>query len=332
MPEKGGVIMVSVQSPPEGKFVDIQNVIQESAKRIGQALEKESLRVKEQAEQDSIQILKKAKEEAELITAESRQKAMQAWKEPEQVISEAKKQASLVMAKIIEHNTSKLQCDFDRVAVEAKNRIAQVAAETNQSVEQIIQDIQNNLKAELENLSKIINEAESKLQAFRENERKNNEFGNQTSTEENNNDTKTQTSSIPESTKIKGEVKSQNNENEAALTRITDDKKEVNVPSPETKPDTQVKTAEEKRLFKGHLKLTIVSPYNQEYVGRVPEWLSQLPELKVLSKVSPSNENRWMTTYTIFLDKATPLLSTIKSMPPVKNVSERDGNFVMVLK
>jgi hypothetical protein len=316
--------MVSLKNPPEAKVSDTQSIIQESAERIRHALELESIKLKEKAELDSNQIINKAKEEAEQITAESRQKAAKAWQEPEQIISDAREQASQVIANIIDYSTTQVQNDFARVAAEARNKTAQMLIEIGQSVEQIISDTQKNIKAELERLSIITTEAESKLKALQEKDQKDTELIVQIAGETQNKE--------PASEK-EAEVASQPViEEETAPAEVTNEKQEINVPSGEVKLSTQVKVTEEENLFKGRLKLTIVSPYDQEHVGGVPEWLAQLPDLKVLSRVSHASANRWMTTYTIYLEKAMPLLNIIKSIPPVKSVSEQEGNFTVILK
>jgi hypothetical protein len=315
--------MVSLKNPPEAKVSDTQSIIQESAERIRQALELESIQLKEKAELDSSQIINKAKEEAEKIAAESRHKAAKAWQEPGQIINDAREQASQVIANIIEYTATQVQNDFARVSVEARNKTAQILIEIGQSVEQIISDTQKNIKAELERLSIITTEAESKLRALREKDQKDTELSVQIAGETQNEE--------PTSEK-EAEVSSQPViEEETAPADVTNEKQQ-NIPSDEVKVSTQVKVTEEENLFKGRLKLTIVSPYDQEHVGGVPEWLAQLPDLKVLSRVSHASANRWMTTYTIYLEKAMPLLNIIKSIPPVKNVSEQEGNFTVILK
>jgi hypothetical protein len=76
----------------------------------------------------------------------------------------------------------------------------------------------------------------------------------------------------------------------------------------------------------------VVHPFYTQQAGGVPEWLSQLSGLKVIPTGVYASTNRWITTHTIDLEQPMALLKVFKTISPVKNVAEQNGNIVLTLK
>ncbi len=123
-----------------------------------------------------------------------------------------------------------------------------------------------------------------------------------------------------------------------SLGQIKDKEAEVNLPD---KKEAITSGASVKKkiepdfpsqLFKGRLKLEVLRPFAQERLTGVPDWLSQLPGLNVITTGCYAGANRWITTYTVDLEFPMPLLEILKAVPAVTEVSESKGSVVITMK
>jgi len=322
--------MVKTQESSDSTVNETESVIQEYWEKIRQALEKDCNQVKEKAEREadqiiaraqeeankavaqareeanveSKQIIASAKEEADQIVRKSREENVQAWQDSARILKETREKASQIVAEIIENGAAQAQSEFTRIASEAMSKTSQLLTQVNKSIEKIIGETDANIKAELERLTSVITEAEVKLQPLI-----------------NINDNET-------------EVNSQRStgEEEVKITPVAREKKEQEIPSVVEKRGAPFKDPEDHKIFKGKLKLEMIPPFDQERLESLPEWLTRLPGLRVLSTGGYSGSNRWITTYTIDLKQPQPLLKFLKDKPKVKDVAERHGNVVITLR
>jgi len=322
--------MAKVQeSPGEPTNIDAESIFQEYREKLNQALEAESGKLKEKAERDSKliiamareeadkavaqakqeaeaeseRIIFEAKEEAERIAREYREKTAEARQESARVLSETREKVSQVITEVIERGTTHARTELDRVASEALSQTSRILTRLNQSIEQIIGETETNVRAELESLSALVSEAEMKLQPLSE-------------------------------ICFQGleETSQQETEEEVTPAASVREKTEPVVPSTGNKRGAPVNESDDARLFKGYVKLEIVPPFNQDHSGGVPELLARLPGLRITSKGTYAKANRRISTHDIDLEHPMPLLKIIKTIPPVKNVDEREGNIVVTLK
>ena len=91
-------------------------------------------------------------------------------------------------------------------------------------------------------------------------------------------------------------------------------------------------TGEGARLFQGRLRVEIIPPFGRDHMESLPEWLAQLPGLKVISTGGYPGRNRWVTSFLIDLKQPAPLLKIIEDAPHVESVAERDGSLVIELR
>ena len=321
--------MVKATEALELATSDTEIIIQECRERIRQALDTDVNKVKEKAERDSNQIIARAKEEAERTIAQARlqariesdriiarakdeaeqivrkssEEATEVRQESARVISETREKALQIIKEAIECGTSQAQSQFARSASEARNKASQLITQISTTLEQIIGETENNMKSELESLADLLTEAEVKLQPLREIEDKKTEEHSQLATPE--------------------EV----NPN-ISVNKIT----EMTFPTVEDKQDAPTKDNDDTRLYKGCLKLEIIPPFGQQKLAGVPEWLTRMTSVKVISTDGYARANRWITTYNIDLKQPMPLRKILNSIPAVKDVTEHQGNFVITVK
>lgn len=153
---------------------------------------------------------------------------------------------------------------IDRAREEADRVVAQARQEARVESERIITEAKEEaaearqesarIIAELKRLATIIAESETKLQPLSETQDK------------------------------EAEVNSRRATGEAVVPPVSvSEKTEPALPSVGDKQDAPIKESDDSRLFKGCLKLEIVSPFDQDQTGGVPEWLARLHGLKVIS-------------------------------------------------
>lgn len=285
--------MPKIQDLPETTISETENIIQECRERIWQALEVDTTKLRERAESESSKILDNARQEAEKTIAKAKEEASV---ESERIIAVAKEKA----AEIIRESRKE--------AVKAQQESARIINETrlltqvSQNVELIIAEKESNIKTKLERLSTIIAEAESTLQSL-------------------------------DKTQLKEEIiPIRETEGTVAPKVSLPEKAEPVILSIADKRGTAIRNNEETRLFKGHLKLEIIRPFDQERLTGVPEWLVKMSGMKVTSTGCYARANRWISMYVIDLDQPMPLLEIFNAMPLVKEATEHRGSIVITLK
>ncbi len=328
--EEKGTDMVEGKVSPEPIIAETENIIQESRERIRKALELESNRLKEKAERDSAQIIAeakkeadktvahareeakaeseriiaKAKEEAEQGARKSREEEEKARQESVRVIDQTREKALRIIAEVFENGTKKAQSDFARVASEVKDKTSQLLGQVSRSLEQIIAEAETRVKDELEHLPTAIPAVE-------------------TNPESPNN-------------KMPGKEAEANSRpaTQEATTPITPviEKTKPEVPPIAEKRSVPGKEGEGGKLFKGRLKLEIVSPFNQTHQGGVQEWLGQVRGVKIISTGGHAGVNRWITNQTIDLEEPMPLLDILKSVPAIKDIAAHKDNIVITVR
>lgn len=321
--------MVESQESAELKINETDSIIQESRERIRQALELEGNKLKEKAKQDSAQILAEAKKEADNIVAQARQEAKvqaeqilakakeeaeqntresreietKARQESAKVIHETREKASQIITEVIDRGTKQAQSELAQVSSEAKNKTSQLLAQVSQGIEQIIGEAETNIKAELERLKTTISEAETKPQPLQEAPNKEADTNSQPATAE-----------------------------AVMLATSTAEKTKPEIPPVAEKRAAPLRESKGGKLFKGRLKLEIISPYNQAHQGGVQEWLGQHHGLKVISTGGHASANRWITNQTIDLEEPMPILDILKSVPGIKDIAEHKENIVITMR
>jgi vacuolar-type H+-ATPase subunit H len=323
--------MAKIQEPVESTVNNMESIIQEYREKLWQALETDCNNLKEKAEQDSQQIVDRAKEEAEEIVAQAKQEARveaeqilaKAKEETEQtlrevresaaknrqesarVIGESKEKAAQMVAEIIEIGIERVQNKLTQTTSEIKT---QLLNQLSQSIEQIMTETETNIMADLESLAETFAEAGNKLQQPDELPEKEVEINSQLS------------------------VLKEDKPKEVAQVVSISEQGGPPASSDEEQPSTPIKERDNTRLYKGCLKLEMIPPFNQERLEGVPKWLSQITGLKVISTGGRAGANRWITTFTIDLERPMPLLKILKAVPSIKNAAEREGNIVITLK
>jgi hypothetical protein len=242
---------------------------------------------------------KKLKEKAE---RDSSQIIVEAKEEAEKILAQAKQEAR-VQSEVIEHTTKRVQVELARAVSEVKIKTSVLLNQVNKSVEQIVTETETKIKVELDGLTAEIAESEKKLLSLSQ--------------------AHDRESGLNSGRGIEGPAESAAslNPETVPLSPSSGDKKSVSIPE---SGDT--------RIFKGHMKLEMVPPYNQERLEGVPEWLVRIPGLKVHSTGSRAAADRWITTHSIELKQPLPLLKILRGVSAIKNAAENNGNIILTLK
>jgi hypothetical protein len=268
--------MATMVKPEKPHAVETESITQEYLDRIARALEAETSKLKEREEQNRSLVIARAKEEAERAVAEARQ---QARAETEQAIAGARELRS------------GLESEMSRVLTLVRK-----------NVEQAIADTEAKMKAELDRLSGVIAEAETRLL------------------------------SPPETSVKEPEVKPHRPVREPARAAAPVARKaEPAVPSNGHK-QAAPNGKNGGRMFKGSIGLEVVSPFGRGRVDWVKERLDQIPGLKIVATANYAGFNRVTTTYHLELERATPLIEVLKGMDSVEDIAEHDSTIVMKLK
>jgi vacuolar-type H+-ATPase subunit H len=237
------------------------------------------------------------------VARESRKEAAKARQESAKVISDTREKASQIIAEIIERGSKQAQSESARAVSEARNRTSELLTQVSKSFEEIISQAERRVKSELKGLATLMAEAQTRLQPLIETSDNKAEESSQQAT---------------------GEV--------VTATDSGDQKAESALLSTADKGTAAVKASNDTRLFKGRLKLEMIPPFDQEELECVPEWLPRLPSLRVMSTGGYAQANRWITTYTVDLEKPLPLFKILKAVPAVKEVTEDKGNIVVTMR
>ena len=294
--------MVRTQESLESASNETETIISEYREKILEALDLESNKIKDRADRESGQIIARARDEAEQIERKAGKEALELRQETSRIVSETREKASQIIHEITDQRITQTERELARVTSEVKSKTSELLNQVNKSVEQIIAETEKNIKTELERIAAAIAEADKNLKMLGEMCGKEGD------------------SNFQRKTEIEVTPKAPAADKTETAPSSAEDKREV----PVIDDDTTV--------FKGTLKLEVATPYNQERLETVPDWLTRISGLNVVSTEFYTRANRWVTAYNVELEKPISLLRILKGVHQVKDVTTHKGAITMALK
>ncbi len=275
----------------------------EDSKKEADILVKNASDIKNQAEIEANLVKKKAQEETRYaITTAQEEARRNEEKKCAEVIEKAHQEAEEIV------NSARNQAMKEREKliaeyVEEATKLAEfekikMLSQTKSKSEYIVREIKNRLKSELEKSSLLIDGAKERLTGIMT------EMSNQIGNEQFDIDTSLLVA-IPVE------------EISADFTKEVQEKMLF------------ANDKDEEKNYKGRLELTILAPIDAKQKKDFEKLLTEIADLHLMGDGGSSDGSNWLE---VELNQPIPLVSMIKQMPPVKNVTSHGNNIVVALK
>ncbi len=278
--------------------------VMEKAGRDASELMARANEARQRAEMEADLVRRKAAEEIEHTTNQAREEArQQVAREGVQFIEKAKQEAAQILKNAqdqAEKERERLIADYaGQAKKKAELERMRVLFEVRFRAEEVAREVRDRLRAELEKSSMLINGAQQRLGRALEG---------------------VADQSLKEMFEVEAlpEAGAAGEEGEPAPAAV------------QLKASGAAGMAEEEEMvFEGKLELEILPPIDFGQKANLEKLLKQIPDLRIVGWGGLSEGTNWME---IELDRPVPLMSFLKQMPPVKQVSAYGNSLVIALK